>query len=81
MLTLTERDLYLTRISRHTSRDSNSTLFLRPHSNCTQHANSFSTWSIRECNNKLPGNTVNVKDIDQFKLAVCDLLSEQGEWF
>ena len=40
-----ERDLYLTPIS-HTSRDSNSVWFLRPHSSCNQHANSFFPWSI-----------------------------------
>ena len=55
-----EKDLYLTHIS-HTSRNGNSTLFLRPHSSCNQHANIFFPWSIREWN-KLPGNIVDIKD-------------------
>ena len=74
-----ERDLYLNPIS-HTSRDGNSMLFLRPHSSCNQHANSFFPWSIRHWN-KLPGAIVNIKDNNIFKCAVYDHLVKQGEWF
>ena len=55
-------------------------LFIRPHSNCNQHANSFFPWSIKHWN-KLPGSIVDIEDKFKFKTAVCDHLVELGEWF
>ena len=43
---LRSRDLYVTPFS-HTSRDSNSMLFLRPRSSCNRHANSFFPCSFK----------------------------------
>ena len=74
-----EKDIYLTPLSR-TLRNGNSKLFLRPHSNCNQHANSFFPWSIKHWN-KLPGSIVDIEDKFKFKTAVCDHLVELGEWF
>ena len=79
MLTLRETDLYLNLIS-HISRDGNSMLFPRPHSSFNQHASNFFPWSIRHWN-KLPGATVNIKDNNIFKSAVCNHLVKQEEWF
>ena len=74
-----EKDIYLTPLSR-TLRNGNSKLFLRPHSNCNQHANSFFPWSIKHWN-KLPGSIVDIEDKFKFKTAVRDHLVELGEWF
>ena len=74
-----KRDLYLTPIS-CTSGNDNSMSFLRPHSNCNQHANSFFPWSIRHWN-KFPGDIVNIQHNDRFKAAVRYFLIEHGELF
>ena len=44
-------------------------LFLRPHSSCNQHANSFFPGSINT-GTSLHGDVVNIKDNDIFKSAV-----------
>ena len=55
-------------------------LFLRPHSSCNYHANSFFQWYIKHWN-KLPGDIVNIKDNDIFTSAIVDHLIQQGGWF
>ena len=55
-------------------------LLLIPHSNCTQHANSFFPCSIRHWN-KLPGAIANIENNDIFKAAVCDFLLNMESGF
>ena len=74
-----ERDIYLTPLPR-SSRSGNSRLFLRPHSNCNPHVNSFFPWAIKHWN-KLPGNIVDIEDSFKFKTAVRNHLMEIKEWF
>ena len=74
-----ERDLYLTALPR-ISRSGNSKIFLRPHSNCSQHANSFFPWAINQWN-RLPGDIVNIQDNVKFKTALRDHLINNGRWF
>ena len=55
-------------------------LFLRPHSTCNQHANSFFPWSAKHWN-KLPGNIVNMIMTFLSLRFITLLLLKQGEWF
>ena len=54
-----EREPYLIPMAR-TSRNGNSKRFLRPHSNCNQHANSFFPWGLNYWN-KLLGAFVDIQ--------------------
>ena len=74
-----EREPYLIPMAR-TSRNSNSKRFLRPHSNCNQHANSFFPWGINYWN-KLPGPLVDIKDSTKFKGELITYMKQKGEWF
>ena len=53
-----EREPYLILMAQ-ASRNGNSKRFLRPHSNCNQHANSFFPWGINYWN-KLPGALIDI---------------------
>ena len=74
-----EREPYLIPMAR-TSRNGNSKRFLRPHSNCNQHANSFFPWRMNYWN-KLPGALVDIKDSAKFKGELITYMKQKGEWF
>ena len=74
-----ENEPYLIPMAR-TSRNGNSKRFLRPHSNCNQHANSFFPWGINYWN-KLPGALVDIKDSTKFKGELITYMKQKGEWF
>ena len=74
-----EREPYLIPMAR-TSRNGNSKRFLRPHSNCNQHANSFFPWGINYWN-KLPGALVDIKDSTKFKGELITYMKQKGKWF
>ena len=74
-----ERESYLIPMAR-TSRNGNSKQFLRPHSNCNQHANSLFTWGINYWN-KLPGAITDIEDLTKLKEELTRYMIEKGEWF
>ena len=74
-----ERESYLVPMTR-TSRNGNSKRFLRPHTNCNQHANSFFPWGIRLWN-ELPGSITDIEDLENFKVELINLMTEQDLWF
>ena len=74
-----ERESYLVPMAR-TSRNGNTKRFLRPHSNCNQHANSFFPWGIRFWN-ELPGSITDIESLEKFKVELINFMIEKDMWF
>ena len=75
-----EREPFLLPMMARTSRNGKSKRFLRPHSNCNQHANSFFPWGINYWN-KLPGALVDIMDSTKFKGELITHMKQKAEWF